>query len=157
MILSIIIKVVLAAAGFAGIAIERKRENCFVFTVDVDWLIYLIAIPLVFGLTLMATTQSSGAHFWTYEKPIYDKEIVSIKLVDDQYECVIAEKDFTEIIFIKTNDAKLGTLNGYNPFVVKFEEIKYEGWFFGLGEYSTGNIHYEIYLNSGGIAELLGG
>lgn len=157
MILSIIITAVLAAAGFAGIAIERKRENCFVFTVDVDWLLYLMAIPLVFGLTLMITTQSSGERFWTYEKPICDKEIVSIELVDDQYKCIVAENDFTEIIFIKTNDAVLGERDDYNPFIVKFEEIKYEGWFFGLGEYSTGNIRYEIYLNSGGIAELLGG
>ena len=157
MILSIIITAVLAAAGATGIAIERKRDVRCVFTLDYDWLIYLFAVPIVFGLTFMISFVASDAKSFTYDEVKYDKEIVSIELTDDQYKCVVNENDFTEIIFIKTNDAKLGERDDYNPFVVCFAEKKSGNWFFGLGEYSTGNIHYEIYLNSGGIAELLGG
>lgn len=157
MILSIIITAVLAAAGFAGITIERKREGCCVFSFGIDWITYAFIIPILFATTLAISCIISDSKSFTYDEVKYDKEIVSIELADNQYKCVVNENDFTKIIFIKTNDATLGERNDYKPFVVCFEEKKSNNWFFGTGEYYTGNVRYEIYLNSGGIDELLGG
>lgn len=157
MILSIIITAILAAAGFAGIAIERKREGCYVFAFGIDWITYIFIIPILFATTLAMSCIISDAKSFTYDEVKYDKQIASIKLVDDQYKCVVNENDFIEVIFIKTNDATLGERNDYSPFVVCFAEKKSNNWFFGTGEHYTGNVRYEIYLNSGGIAELLGG